>query len=180
MGLRDWWAGVTGRAPAPEPALELPRPPTAPELLDRLSAIESDITAKAAEQRVSGVVAARVGAICRTARDIVPRLDQLGGHGTRDAHSVMATVTSYLPEALGGYLRLPRDYADNRPVAGGKTSLMLLVDQLDLLDRTMDQILDAATRRDVQALIAHGKFLEEKFGGAAAGAGTLDVGGGTS
>jgi hypothetical protein len=76
----------------------------------------------------------------------------------------MATVTSYLPEALGGYLRLPRAYADRRPVDGAKTSLMVLVDQLDLLAATMDKILDAVYRADAEALVAHGRFLAEKFG----------------
>jgi hypothetical protein len=172
MGLKDWWGALVGRPQQvqPEP-LDLPRPPTGAELMERVDSIEADILAKASEERVSGVVASRVSDICGTARDVIPRLGELGG-GSRDAHSVMATVTSYLPEALGSYLRLPRSYADNRPVAAGKTSLMVLVDQLDLLSITMDKILDAATRRDVQALVAQGQFLAEKFGGS-----SLDVGG---
>jgi hypothetical protein len=173
VALRDWWGALTGRVRTPEPApLDLPRVPTGPELLDQVDAIEADILAKARQDRISGVVAARVSDICGTARDVIPRLDRLGG-GTRDAHSVMATVTSYLPEALGTYLRLPRGYADTRPVAAGKTSLMVLVDQLDLLSMTMDKILDAAARRDVDALIAHGRFLAEKFGTSSLDGGTL-------
>ncbi len=167
MGLRDWWGSLRGQERRPEPATDellLPRPPTTDELITKVGEIESDILEKAAQQRVSAVVAVRVRDICETVRDVLPRLDQLGGAGARDAHSVMSTVTSYLPEALGTYLRLPRDYADNRAVAGGKTSLMVLVDQLDLLAVTMDKILDAATQRDVQALIVHGQFLKEKFG----------------
>ena len=76
----------------------------------------------------------------------------------------VATATDYLPEAVGGYLRLPRDWADTRPIDGYKTSLMVLVDQLELLASTMDKILDAANRADAQALIAHGMFLQAKFG----------------
>ena len=68
------------------------------------------------------------------------------------------------PEAVGGYLRLPREWADTRPIDGYKTSLMVLVDQLELLGSTMDKILDAANRADAQALIAHGRFLQAKFG----------------
>ena len=76
----------------------------------------------------------------------------------------MATATDYLPEAVGGYLRLPREWADTRPIDGYKTSLMVLIDQLELLGSTMDKILDAANRADAQALLLHGKFLEAKFG----------------
>ena len=80
----------------------------------------------------------------------------------------MATATDYLPEAIGGYLRLPRQWADSRPIEAGKTSLMLLIDQLDLLSATMDRIFDAVVRVDADALIAHGRFLQDKFGHAPA------------
>ena len=93
----------------------------------------------------------------------MPRLRNLG-LGSPEAYSVMATATDYLPEAISGYLRLPRDWADSRPVEAGKTSLMLLIDQLDLLGSTMDKIFDAVVRVDAAALIAHGRFLQEKFG----------------
>jgi hypothetical protein len=175
--LRDLFAAMTGRsrAPEPPPRLELPHVPTGDELLAQVAAIETEIAAAAQAQKVPDLVASRVRRICATARDTIPRLGQLGG-GSRDAHSVMATVTSYLPEALGTYLRLPRSFADRRPVDRGKTSLMVLVDQLDLLAVTMDQIFDAACRSDAEALVAHGRFLAEKFGHAADGGG-LDIGG---
>ncbi|HET9655235.1 MAG TPA: hypothetical protein VFP72_07765 [Kineosporiaceae bacterium] len=156
--LRDAWAALTGRRRTPEPAVILPRVPTGPELLAAVDRIVPEI-----QGRVPGMVESRVTRIVATLRDTIPRLDQLGG-GSRDAHSVMATVTSYLPEALGAYLRLPRSFADRRPVEGGKTSLMVLVDQLDLLSATMDQIFDAVCRSDAEALVAHGRFLAEKFG----------------
>jgi hypothetical protein len=81
---------------------------------------------------------------------------------------VVATATSYLPEALGAYLRLPRQFADHRPVDAGRTSLMVLCDQLDLLALKMDEIFDAVCRADADALVAHGQFLAEKFGAGSA------------
>lgn len=182
--LRDLIAAVTGRprrsepTPGAEPAIELPSVPTGPELLSSVDRIEAEIGAAARADRVPDLVWSRVRRICGTARDTIPRLDQLGG-GTRDAHAVMATVTSYLPEALGTYLRLPRSYADRRPIDRGKTALMVLVDQLDLLAATMDDIFEAACRADAEALVAHGRFLEEKFGHPASG-GELNLGGGES
>ena len=86
-------------------------------------------------------------------RDTIPRLGAI--RGSASAYSVVATATDYLPEALGGYLRLPRRFADSRPVDGGRTSLMVLVDQLDLLGATMDQVFDAVCRDDATALVAH-------------------------
>jgi hypothetical protein len=112
--------------------------------------------------RVPDAVQARVERVAGTVREIIPRLDHLGAN-TVEAHSVVRTATSYLPEAVAAYLRLPREYADRRPVSGGKTSLTILCDQLDLLGSKMDDLFDAACRADADALIAHGRFLAEKF-----------------
>jgi hypothetical protein len=112
--------------------------------------------------RVPDSVQARVDRVAGTVRQTIPRLDQLGTNSAQ-AHTVLRTATSYLPEAVAAYLRLPRAYADTRPVAGGKTSLTILCDQLDLLGSKMDDLFDAACRADADALIAHGRFLAEKF-----------------
>jgi hypothetical protein len=131
------------------------------DLSARVERIESEIVGK-----VPPAVHARVSRIASIVDDTVPRLSQLGP-GSAQAHAVVATATNYLPEALGAYLRLPRSYADRRPVANGKTSLMVLCDQLDLLAAKMDEVLVAVCRSDVDALVAHGRFLDEKFGSGA-------------
>lgn len=112
---------------------------------------------------VPAVVRARALRVTNAVRQTLPRLEILG-IGSYDAYSVVATATDYLPEAIGAYLRLPRDWADSRPVENGKTSLLLLIDQLDLLAITMDAIYDAANTTDAAALISHGRFLQERFG----------------
>ena len=112
--------------------------------------------------RVPDAVQARVERVAGTVRQTIPRLDQLGANSAQ-AHAVLRTATSYLPEAVAAYLRLPREYADKRAVSGGKTSLTILCDQLDLLGSKMDDLFDAACRADADALIAHGRFLAEKF-----------------
>lgn len=165
--LRDAFAALIGRRRRPEPVVVLPRVPTGAELLEQINRIGPQIQGK-----VPSMVQFRVDKITATLRETIPRLNQLGG-GSRDAHSVMATVTSYLPEALGAYLRLPRSFADRRPIEGGKTALLVLIDQLDLLAATMDEIFEAVCRSDADALVAHGRFLAEKFG---KGSGALDVG----
>lgn len=161
--LGDLLARITGHR---EEAgrVELPRVPTSQDLLDSLDRVEAMV----ADGAVPAVVASRVGRVCATVRDTIPRLPSLGA-GSPQAYSVMATATDYLPEAIGGYLRLPREWADSRPVDGGRTSLMVLIDQLDLLGATMDKVFDAVCRADATALVAHGRFLAEKFGPAAGG-----------
>ena len=159
VAFGDWLGRVFGREPEPEqPRLELPKVKTSAELLAELEEFEREIA-----DRVPTMVLSRVNRVSSIVRDTIPRLDQLGA-GSYQAHTVVATATSYLPEAVGGYLRLPRSWADTRPIANGKTALLILCDQLDLLAYKMDQILDAVVRADAAALIAHGQFLAEKFG----------------
>ncbi len=163
MALADFWAWLGGRggdeAAKSAERLILPAPPTADDLHAALERTDASMTSGG----VPSVVVARVHRVTAAIRDTIPRLDALGA-GSPLAYSVMATATDYLPEAVGGYLRLPRRFADSRPVDGGKTSLMVLVDQLDLLGQTMDEVFDAVCRDDAIALVAHGRFLAEKFG----------------
>ncbi len=157
MGLWDWITGAEDEAPAdPDQTAH------APTETDIIAALDS-VTRLVSDPEVPAPVRARALETARIVRDTLPRLDLLG-FGSQDAYSVVATATDYLPEAIGGYLRLPRDWADSRPVSNGKTALMLLVDQLDLLMVTMTAIYDAANATDAAALITHGRFLQEKFG----------------
>ncbi|HET6738413.1 MAG TPA: hypothetical protein VFH76_05755 [Kribbella sp.] len=164
MALGDFFARLTGRKEEPEPA-PVPAPPTTDDLLASLVRVEQLVAGGA----VPAVVASRVGRVVRVVRETIPRLGNLGG--SAQAYSVMATATDYLPDAIGGYLRLPRQWADTRPVDRGKTSLMILIDQLDLLAATMDKVFDAVNRADAAALITHGRFLQEKFGTGSTGGG---------
>ena len=169
MALSELFARLTGRRSEPERP-ELPRVPTSDDLLAALDGVEAMVSRGA----VPAPVASRVTRVARTVRDTIPRLSNLGA-GSNQAYNVMATATDYLPEAVGGYLRLPRQWADSRPVDGGKTSLMILIDQLDLLAATMDKVFDAVCRADAAALVAHGRFLAEKFGTSSTG-GALSLG----
>ncbi|MDO5628320.1 MAG: hypothetical protein Q4G43_08380 [Mobilicoccus sp.] len=173
MSIADffrWGPRSAPDAPADSDADELPRPPTADDVAQALDRAEALVDEGAAPS----VVASRVRRVTATVRDTIPQLQVLG-LGSDHAYSVMATATDYLPEAVNGYLRLPRRFADTRPVDEGRTSLMVLVDQLDLLGATMDRIFDAVCRDDAAALVTHARFLDDKFGHASTG-GALDVG----
>ena len=76
---------------------------------------------------------------------------------------VLRTATDYLPNALQAYLRLPAGYATSRRLAGGKTALEILLEQLGLLEREMVDVADAVTKNDLDRLLAHGRFLGDRF-----------------
>jgi hypothetical protein len=160
MSFRDWWDRVNGRAPEPAPdEVVLDKVPTEEDLLAALAATDAAVAGGA----VPAPVASRVRRITRTVRETLPRVRNLG-LGSAEAYAVTATATDYLPEALEAYTRLPRQWADTRPVEDGLTSLMLLINTLDLLASSMDAIFDAAVRVDANALVVQGRFLQAKFG----------------
>jgi hypothetical protein len=157
MGLFDWLKGDQPE-PVPQQAL-LDAPPTPEDIADSLTKVDQ----LAADGQVPPAVLSRVHRVTRKLRETLPRMRN-AGLDSAEQYSLMATATDYLPEALSAYLRLPRDWADSRPIEGAKTSLLILVDQLDLLGWTVDKMYDAVLQADAQALIAHGRFLQEKFG----------------
>lgn len=153
----DRVSGRDASVPAPEPAARYEAPPTPEEILASVAAVR----ARAALAAPS-VVTARVARIAERVEEMVPRLDRMG-LASREAYTVVATATSYLPESVDAYLRLPRDFADREVIAQGRTALALLCDQLDLLTLTLGRISDALSRQDAVALVAQGTFLEETF-----------------
>ncbi|GGK68278.1 hypothetical protein [Ornithinimicrobium pekingense] len=164
MGFSDLLDRMLGRAPAQEQErLVLPPPPTADDVYAALTQTEELLASSA----LPSVVTARAQRVVDTVRDTVPRLGRVSGSDL--GYTVVATATDYLPEAVGAYQRLPRRYADTRPVDGAKTSLMVLVDQLDLLGLTMDRVFDAVYRDDARELVAQGRFIAEKFGSSGTG-----------
>ena len=164
MGFSDLLDRMLGRAPeAADDRLELPAPPTAQDVEQALATTEELL----GSSTLPSVVTARAQRVVDTVRDTVPRMGRISGSSL--GYTVVATATDYLPEAIGAYQRLPRRYADTRPVDGAKTSLMVLVDQLDLLGLTMDRVFDAVYRDDARELVAQGRFIAEKFGGSAGG-----------
>ncbi len=87
----------------------------------------------------------------------------------------MATATDYLPWPSATTSASRATGPTPVPIEAGKSSVMLLVDQLDLLGTTMDKVYDAVCRADAEAIIVHGAFLEQKFGQASTG-GALGLG----
>ncbi len=83
---------------------------------------------------------------------------------SHNIHVIHQTALVYLPEILNSYLRLPAAFARLHPVKDGKTARELLLDQLDILDAQIKKIAVDIHQKDMDALVIHGRFLEEKFG----------------
>ena len=106
---------------------------------------------------------AKLQAIVDTIDGILPHYTDFPA-GSPDLFVVGRTATDYLPSALQAYLSLPRAYATLHKMPNGKTADQVLSDQLDLLASKMGEVADAVHKKDSDALLANGRFLEEKFG----------------
>src|ERR1700694_4818735 len=109
--------------------------------------------------RVPPAIMMRIQRIELTIRsEILPRLDCLP-LGARELYLVVRNARDYLPTAVETYLRLPSGYASSR----GATAYQVLVDELDLLEGHMRQVAEVVHRADMDRLLAHRRFLEDRF-----------------
>jgi hypothetical protein len=113
--------------------------------------------------RVPDDVLAAVGRVHGLVREVLARRHALPP-GSPDAFVVERTALDYLPTALESYLNLPRGYANRVPVSRGRTARRVLLDQLALLEAKLGEVLEAVARGDTDRLLAHGRFLEDRFG----------------
>jgi hypothetical protein len=120
--------------------------------------------------RVPDEVLAAVGRIHGQIREVLERRHALPP-GSPDAYVVERTTLDYLPTALESYLSLPRGYANRVAVSRGRTARQVLLDQLALLEAKLGEVLEAVAKGDTDRLLAHGRFLEDRFA-----ASELDIG----
>jgi hypothetical protein len=113
--------------------------------------------------KLSPALQAKLQEIADTIMGILPHYAEFPP-GSPDLFVVGRTATDYLPSALQAYLNLPRAYATLHKMPNGKTADEVLGDQLTLLASKMDEVADAVHKKDSDALLANGRFLEEKFG----------------
>lgn len=129
------------------------------EQLDRLIA--------EVRKRIPPESLARLASIRETVAQLLPRLDQwaeAGGTEFNHAQVVRTAVTRDLPETLSNYLLLPPGFTRVARLDGGRNANTLLLEQLTLLDASLRRIAEDALRDDAEALVVHGKFLQERFG----------------
>jgi hypothetical protein len=113
------------------------------------------------EKRLPPEALAKVKSVQASILSVLPLL--AANSGDQNSYMLRQTALEYLPKALENYLNLPPAFANMHPIRDGKTARQLLVEQLDLLDKEMQELVAAAAANDTQKLLAHGRFLEQKF-----------------
>ncbi|MBL8511663.1 MAG: hypothetical protein JNM52_08450 [Betaproteobacteria bacterium] len=165
---RFWWLLAIGGYLAgalffalrmPPPLLHLPDGQNTQQALDWLKrSVLPKMPVKA--RQVLADIIERVEAL-------MPRLKEMESQGLVDANNrnlLKQTVTRYLPDAVEGYLRLPQALTKKATVATmGKSPEDLLTEQLILLRDHVKTLEENIFSNDVNALLANGRFLQEKF-----------------
>lgn len=103
----------------------------------------------------------RIEYLART--QVLPRLDCLPP-GSVDLYVVERTARDYVPTAVENYLRLPAGYVASGPGGAGATPLQVVTDELNLLEAEMRRIAGVVQRADMDRLLAHRRFLRDRFG----------------
>ena len=94
--------------------------------------------------------------------EILPHLDCLP-LGAPELYLIERTVSDYLPTAINGYLRLPNGYVSSQPGSHGRAAVVVLAEELDFLDAEMRQVAEVVHRTDMDRLLAHKRFLIDRF-----------------
>lgn len=139
-------------------AVEINRQLTAEQLRAALDELSRNLR----RRRVAKEIQERVESIKQSVLSLLPRLAEQEA-AVYQLHVIQETVLDYLPQALEHYLKLPPAYATLHPVKDGKTPKQLLLEQLAVLDAEMSATVEDLHRNDTQRLLAHGRFLKEKF-----------------
>ena len=105
----------------------------------------------------------RIELILRT--EVLPGIDHLP-FGSLELYLIERTAQDYLPTAVERYLRLPPDYVSHQPGSRGSTPLQVFLDELNLLEGQMRRVADVVQRADMDRLLAHRRFLRDRFSAA--------------
>ena len=105
----------------------------------------------------------RIELILRT--QVLPRIDCFPP-GSLELYLIERTARDYLPTAVENYLRLPERYVSAQPGSRGSTPLQVLVDELTLLETQMRRMADVVHHADMNRLLAHRRFLNDRFSAA--------------
>ena len=113
--------------------------------------------------RVPTDVIRAVDRVAAALEELFERPDLLR-RGSPEAFVIERMVDDYLPTALDAYLSLPRAFAGHHQLPDGRTPRQVLLDQLALLEKVARESADAASWEEADRLLAHDRFLADRFG----------------
>jgi hypothetical protein len=154
--MTSWFRRHEASATPPEPQED----PDAPDALRRrLWELVQFVNRSAGRLPVEAVV------IARQVTDSIREVIETGDDRPLDVYAVVqvnSIVGDYLPTTLRTYLNLEPALTE-RAGPRGRTPRAALREQLESLRGAAEELLEAATAHDVDALFTQGNFLKTKF-----------------
>lgn len=116
------------------------------------------------ENRFDGALQQRIRALLQRLEALLAQWENTKGSLSleEDFHARQIAL-SYLPDALRGYLSLPKAFATTKQLENGRTAHETLVLTLDELDAKVVQLQDDLAGQDAQAFLSHSRFIDTKF-----------------
>lgn len=104
------------------------------------------------------LITVKVETILRTLKDLLPRWEELNSF-VEQKYTINSIVTDYLPTTLNNYLSLPKSYL----VRTKKETENKIIDQLNLLETTLNKIQDSVYAGVERKIEEQSLFLQDKF-----------------
>ncbi|WP_424951364.1 hypothetical protein [Deinococcus sp.] len=133
--------------PAPPPAIRAPH----------------DLLALSRDERLPESARARLGALHFRCREALIYLKDREQDGAGPGFLLRQIEADYAPEAVQAYLKLPPSLAGVTLLQDDKTGQDLLCEQLDLLLKAVQDIMQDAAQAGSQHLLAHRRFLRDRL-----------------
>jgi len=116
------------------------------------------------DERLSEALRTRTLDICRKLEALLAQWESTkGALSLEEEFHARHIAMSYLPDALKGYLAIPRSFAAERVLDNGRTAHDTLVLTLDELSGKVGQLQDDLAGQDAQAFLSHSRFIDNKF-----------------
>lgn len=127
---------------------------TEAKILSTLNGLISESKQKLSPDSLNCIVS-----ISESILEIMPHLITKNKIDGYDLYTVKKMVLNYLPETLAKYFSVPSDFV----LKSGQTAQENLLEQLHVIDKTLEEIIQNIYANDANDLLANQRFLEERF-----------------
>ena len=116
------------------------------------------------DERLSAALRTRVLDVCQKLEALLAQWESTkGALSLEEEFHARHIALSYLPDALKGYLAIPKSFAAERVLENGRTAHDTLALTLDELSGKVGQLQDDLAGQDAQAFLSHSRFIDNKF-----------------
>lgn len=104
----------------------------------------------------------RVESLIESIETVSERLGREEGHG--EARKALRRIgEDYLPSLTETFLSIDPEFARTREIRKGRTAAAIFIGRVELLEQQVSRVKDELSTSDAGELLAHARFLDEKF-----------------